>query len=249
MPTDAKILFRRVFDNDRLSLVTYVNGVNKASHIMFRTYHLGSQWFCTKGTNEICIKRNRSAIELRRWSHHEGTAKLWAKLYFVTWEEMVLFFCTFVSLKARNKMTLQISPHEYKLQGEKLIFQAQIIDDGYKHSLVVYQDKETQGTRLHAAVWEGELRQSPVWTAFVTHQSASPTWLIQKSKHRIWLKDAQLYVFCTGYRQQNQRPGRGGEFELRFATERAATSFKELFYPPSPPTVSAASGNKEAGPS
>lgn len=247
LPGDAKILFRRTFDNDRLSLITYENGVNKVPYVMLRTYHMGSQWCSTKGTNEICIKRNRSAIELRRWSRKEGTAKLWAKLYFVTWEEMVLFFCTFVSLKARNKMTLQISPDEYKLHGEKLMFAAQIIDDGYKHSLHVYQDKETQGTRLHAAVWDGELRQSPAWTAFVTHQSASPTWLVQKSKHRIWIKDVQLYVFCQGYRQQNQRPGRGGEFELRFAAENAATKFKELFYPPSP--ASQSSGEKRAGPS
>jgi len=43
---------------------------------------------------------------------------------------------------------------------------SQIIDDGYKHSLIVYEDQQTRGLRLHAAVWEGELRQCPVWTAF-----------------------------------------------------------------------------------
>lgn len=42
----------------------------------------------------------------------------------------------------------------------------QIIDDGYKHSLIVFEDLQTRGIRLHAAVWEGELRQCPVWTAF-----------------------------------------------------------------------------------
>ena len=42
----------------------------------------------------------------------------------------------------------------------------QIIDDGFKHSLIVYEDAQTKGIRLHAAVWEGELRQCPVWTAF-----------------------------------------------------------------------------------
>ncbi len=42
----------------------------------------------------------------------------------------------------------------------------QVIDDGYKHSLIVYEDLQTRGIRLHAAVWEGELRQCPVWTAF-----------------------------------------------------------------------------------
>jgi hypothetical protein len=45
---------------------------------------------------------------------------------------------------------------------------SQIIDDGFKHSLIVYEDMQTRGLRLHAAVWEGELRQCPVWTAFGT---------------------------------------------------------------------------------
>lgn len=109
---------------------------------------------------------------------------------------MVLFYCTFVALKARNTLTVQMHPDEYKLAREKRLFQAQvppftntpfpyngdalrdpaadsfptahsqIIDDGYKHSLIVYEDQQTHGLRLHAAVWEGELRQCPVWTAF-----------------------------------------------------------------------------------
>lgn len=41
-----------------------------------------------------------------------------------------------------------------------------IDDDNSKHSLVVYQDRPTGGLRLHAAVWDGELRGCPVWTAF-----------------------------------------------------------------------------------
>jgi hypothetical protein len=46
------------------------------------------------------------------------------------------------------------------------ILASQIIDDGFKHSLIVYEDLQSRGLRLHAAVWEGELRQCPVWTAF-----------------------------------------------------------------------------------
>lgn len=42
----------------------------------------------------------------------------------------------------------------------------QIIDDGFEHSLTVYQDHKSGGLRLHAAVWNGELRKCPVWTAF-----------------------------------------------------------------------------------
>lgn len=102
---------------------------------------------------------------------------------------MALFCCTFVALKARNLLTVQIHPNEFQLRREKRLFQAyvtmppfvlgmraweqltdksasQIIDDGFKHSLIVYEDMQSRGVRLHAAVWEGELRQCPVWTAF-----------------------------------------------------------------------------------
>lgn len=98
---------------------------------------------------------------------------------------------------------------------------------------------QTRGLRLHAAVWEGELRQCPVWTAFgtiplffarfmgwltspvypVTHQSQSPTWISRRSKHRVWLKDVQLYVFCNTYRQENMRQNKSGAFEIHFARE------------------------------
>lgn len=39
-------------------------------------------------------------------------------------------------------------------------------DDDFAHSLIVYEDRATRSLRLHAAVWDGELRRCPVWTAF-----------------------------------------------------------------------------------
>jgi len=52
---------------------------------------------------------------------------------------------------------------------------SQIIDDGYKHSLIVYEDTASKGMRLHAAVWEGELQQCPVWTAFSEFEIPEPS--------------------------------------------------------------------------
>jgi hypothetical protein len=40
---------------------------------------------------------------------------------------MVLFYCTFVALKARNTLTVQIHPDEYKLTREKRLFQAYVV--------------------------------------------------------------------------------------------------------------------------
>lgn len=53
----------------------------------------------------------------------------------------------------------------------------------------------------------------------VTHQSASPSWLVRKSKHRVWIADIQLYVFCQTYRQVNQRKGKAGAFEIYFVSQ------------------------------
>ncbi|KAK4207321.1 hypothetical protein QBC37DRAFT_97120 [Rhypophila decipiens] len=234
MPPGSTILFRRVFDNDQLSILVYINPVNQSPYLLVRTSQGGVPWFSLRGAHELCIAREGSALQLKRWSRSDQCSKLWVVLYFLTWEEMVLFYCTFVALKARNTLTVQVHPSEYKLQREKRLFQAQIIDDGFKHSLIVYQDSHTRGIRLHAAVWEGELRQCPVWTAFVTHQSQSRTWLSRRSRHRVWLKDVQLYVFCNTYRQENMRQNKSGAFEIYFASEEGATRFREVFAASSP---------------
>ncbi|KAF4839371.1 hypothetical protein CGCSCA4_v011429 [Colletotrichum siamense] len=232
IPKETKMLFRRPFDDDRLCLMMYLNLVNQTPYILLRTFHQGAPWFSLRGTHELVIHREHSnALHLNRWSQVDRMPKLWAGLSFKTWEELVLFHCTFVSLKTRNALTVDMNAREFKLKGEERLFQAQIIDDGFKHSLIVYRDSGTKGLRLHAAVWEGELRQCPVWTAFVTHQSASPTWLQRKSNHRVWLKDVQLYVFCHRYRQQNQRKGQAGAFEINFVSDEGAKRFREVFAP------------------
>lgn len=231
IPPDRKILFRRSFDNDSLSLSVFINPSNDAPYALLRTYNAGNRWYCLKGIHELRVLRDGSSLQLKRWSHRDNHSKLWALLYFLTWEEMVLFNCSFVALKARNTLTVQIHPDEYKLSKEKRLFQAQIIDDGYQHSLIVYEDIQTHGLRLHAAVWEGELRQCPVWTAFVTHQAASASWLVRRSRHRIWLKDIKLYVFCQKYREDNMRQNKAGAFEIYFVSDEASQRFKEVFYP------------------
>jgi hypothetical protein len=229
IPQDSKVLFRRPFDNDTISLVVYLSSVDQCRYFLLRTMQNNTPWYSLFGAHELCIEREGSALQLKRWSRSEQCSKLWVALYFLTWEEMALFCCTFVALKARNLLTVQIHPNEFQLRREKRLFQAQIIDDGFKHSLIVYEDMQSRGVRLHAAVWEGELRQCPVWTAFVTHQSQSPTWLSRRSRHRVWLKDVQLYVFCNTYRQENMRQNKSGAFEIQFDREEAAKRFKELF--------------------
>ncbi|RDW72053.1 hypothetical protein BP5796_08087 [Coleophoma crateriformis] len=147
----------------------------------------------------------------------------------LTKTEMVLFHCTFVSLKARSPETFRMHPDDYRLGGERKLFQERIVDDGYAHYLSVFKDERTRGLRLQASVCEGELRKCPVWTAFVTHQSESLDWLVPKDRYRVWIMDIHLYVFCNAYREGHQRKQHGA-FEIHFLEPEAAYRFEDLFY-------------------
>lgn len=72
-----------------LSLTAYINGVNHAPYLMLRSFYRGREWYSLRGIHELLIQRRRSAVELQRWSHSEERPKLWAALYFLTWEGIV----------------------------------------------------------------------------------------------------------------------------------------------------------------
>ncbi|RDA94106.1 hypothetical protein CP533_6590 [Ophiocordyceps camponoti-saundersi (nom. inval.)] len=265
IPVRSKMLFRRSFNDDQISLTAFLNGRDQSPYLLLRILVRGTPWFAVRGAHELCIDRDGSSLRLKRWSRSEGRSKIWVVLYFLTWEELVLMHCTFVSLKARNNLTIRLSPEECSLGGESKLFQACILDDEFRHSLIVYRDRASGALRLHAAVWDGELRHCPVWTAFgmsapfhftgvtrlappfpqtqnadayrtiVTHKSASSTWLTRVSPHRVRLADLHLYVFCRQYRPQNQRRGPEGAFEIRFVADEAARRFEQVFWSP-PPT-------------
>lgn len=232
-PPNSKPLHHQSFNASHLSLTIFLDGASRAPYLLLRILVLGAAWFSVRGVHELCIDRESSSgLRFKRWSASEAGPKLWAVLYFATWEELVLLHSVFVSLKARNGLTVRLAPEEFRLRGESRLFQACIIDDGSRHVLIVYRDRQTGALRLHASVCEGELRNCPVWTAFVTHQSASPTWLTRISPHRVRLADIQLYVFCRHYRQQNQRRGSIGAFDIRFVADQAAARFEQVFYSP-----------------
>jgi hypothetical protein len=85
--------------------------------------------------------------------------------------------------------------------------------------------------RLHAAVWEGELRQCPVWTAFVPDPRTRPaTWVEQRRHRTVHLHDLHVYVFNPVYRQANMRHRRSHAFILTFVKEVGAQEFLKLFH-------------------
>ncbi|KAI2606943.1 uncharacterized protein GGS25DRAFT_522459 [Hypoxylon fragiforme] len=236
----------RSFDKDRISVIFFMQLKSQTPYVYIRIKQGSQNWVSVFGVHELSIRRGAdSVLDLSMWDFAERSAKPWASLSFLTWEELVLFYCTFLCLKIRSPRTNQVRPEEFHLRKERRLFQAQIIDDGYQHVLMVFEDAITGGYRLHAAVWDGKFRACPVWTAFIP-PNVSSSWLIRKTSRRIWLRDIQPYVFFEKYRPAHQRRGRLGAFELAFAHSEAASRFHELFA--SSPVPSAASVAHDSSP-
>lgn len=226
----STVLFKLPFDKNRISVTLYLQpeGPDMTRLLCRWMDRYFNPLHSCYGVHELCIRRKGSSLQFRRWSVNRMHPTLWMALFFKTWEKMVLFHSAFGALKSRSPLTINITQDDVVLAGEKRLFQGKILDDGYEHILTVLQDEKCHGLRLHAAVRNGELRRCPVWTAFITHQSASPSWLKRHSRHRIWLRDVFPYVFCQKYKKKHQVT-KNGAFEIYFVNEEAADAFEDTF--------------------
>ncbi|KAI1352217.1 hypothetical protein F5Y01DRAFT_96136 [Xylaria sp. FL0043] len=237
-PDDVTILVKRTFENDRVSIIVFLRHVDQLPFVLVRTRTpSGEPWVSIRAIDNLTIERESSSVlYLTYWNHIEKRRKAWASLSFLTWEELVLFYCTFVGLKARNEWAHSLDWREFIIRKEKRLFQAQIIEDDFDNCLVVVEDFHTKGRRLHVMTRDGRLAKCPVWTAFIPPDPPED-WLIHKAPHRIWLRNLQVYSFCDEYRPHRQRRGRFGAFQIKFAHATAATRFKQLFNPIPEPSV------------
>ncbi|CZR62032.1 uncharacterized protein PAC_11929 [Phialocephala subalpina] len=229
----SNVLFKLPFDKNRLSVTLYLQpeGANMTRLLCRWMDKYFNPLYSCYGVHELTVRRKGSSLQFRRWSTNKMHPTLWTALFFKTWEKMVLFHCAFGALKSRCPLTLNITPDDVVLAGEKRLYQGKIVDDGFEHILTVLEDVKCGGLRLHAAVRNGDLRKCPVWTAFVTYQSASPNWMERRSRHRIWLRDLYPYVFCQKYKKKHQMK-KHGEFEIYFVNEEAADAFEDVFQDP-----------------
>jgi hypothetical protein len=125
MPHDAKTLAMRSFNDNQLSVTFYLHGSEEIPWVMIRDLKGGQPWVTRRGAHELCIQREApSSLVFSRWSRKEKRIKLWASLSFVTYEDMILFYCTFVVLKARSPQVIQVRQEEYSIKKEDLLFKA-----------------------------------------------------------------------------------------------------------------------------
>ncbi|TLD13501.1 uncharacterized protein PgNI_03027 [Pyricularia grisea] len=245
-PPGTELLFRRVFDNENVSMSFYLmptynpaKPTKRAPFIVGCHYRDGCPKSSRQGVHELCIKRSGGrGLILTGWDDRKNRPQPWAALAFNTWEELVLFYCSFLSLKVSSPLMMSLQPDEWNLDGEHRMFQAMIIEDGVEHSLQVLEDMNCGGLRLLSEISNGDQQYRPVWTAFVTHQCQSPSWLDIVSQNVVWLREVQLYVFSTRYREENMRRNKYGAFEIHFKQPVAASRFARCLLPPPPPPAS-----------
>ncbi|KAI1435072.1 hypothetical protein GGR50DRAFT_353794 [Xylaria sp. CBS 124048] len=231
-PGDVKILVKQTFENDRLSIIIFLRQTDLVPFILIRTrIESVEPMVSIYPIDHVMIERESpSVLHLSYVNYVERYRKSWATLSFITWEELVLFYCTFVSLKACNMRLDNIDHREFVLKRERRLFQAQITEGETEHCLVVVEDFHTKGRRLHVMMRDGPMPRCPVWTAFVPPEPPED-WLIEKGQRRVWVRDLHVYSFSDEYHPYRQRRGRLGAFEIKFAHPEAATNFKQLLCP------------------
>ncbi|KAK2757351.1 hypothetical protein FQN54_004865 [Arachnomyces sp. PD_36] len=184
----------------------------------------GSSYACLP-LNNLEIVRSGSCLQICKKTKTQDELELWAALRFSTIERMVLFFCTFIALRAHDCSKPVSDIPDYELSGEVELYGGQIVDDDFLHALRIYKDKSTKAVRLQASVHRGELKRTPVWTAFITHHLLSNTWLRRVSSKTIHLSELRRTVFSPEYTPQ--RTPRG-EHVLHFTTPEDAENFIDV---------------------
>ncbi|KIX03351.1 uncharacterized protein Z518_06903 [Rhinocladiella mackenziei CBS 650.93] len=124
----------------------------------------------------------------------------WTSLKFTSYEWLVIFHCTFLSLRSHDSAR-HVSNHlDHRLKEETSNFAGAIRDSGFKHALRLYRDRGTDAVRLEASVLDGEMQHTPIWTAFITHCITSPTWYRwPKNSSTVYLAELQRHVFSSQY--------------------------------------------------
>ncbi|KAL8785318.1 MAG: hypothetical protein Q9195_008687 [Heterodermia aff. obscurata] len=190
------------------------------SHWVSRMYEQSrpTTGFCNIGQVSVCLGEDSPNASSRLAEDYEKLTEIF--------EHLILFHCTFLALKAEDLANHLRGTVDDELHGEKVFFGGLIIDDHYEHALRVFRDRDSGCIRMQASVRSGDLKRTPVWTAFITHLINSRTWKWRDSHSpkTVYLADLQRYIFTEEYSPQL---GPDGEHELRFTTSEYALDFMD----------------------
>ncbi|KAL3477580.1 hypothetical protein BJX99DRAFT_269791 [Aspergillus californicus] len=182
-----------------------------------------SEYYCLPLNMLEVIRHEESCLHLCRRRNGGTSLVPWTALKFNTIEDMILFFCTFLALRSQDSGRPAKQIRDYELEKEVELFGSPIMDDDYVHALRVYRDRVTGAVRLQASVHKGEMKRSPIWTAFITDQIRSRDWYRRIDKKTVLLRDLRQTIFTLSD-YTPARTTRGG-YVLKFTNPTDAEGF------------------------
>ncbi|KAL9617797.1 MAG: hypothetical protein Q9160_007451 [Pyrenula sp. 1 TL-2023] len=183
----------------------------------------GSLYYCLP-LNTLRFKREGSTLKLCRRISDRSKVRLWATLKFSTIERLVVYFCTLLALRAQDAGRPIEDLGDGDLEGEVEYFGGRIEDDGYEHALRVLKDRSSKAIRLQASVLKGEMKNAPVWTAFIHNHLKSRTWISRPTSApcKFLFSDLRRHVFSSRY---SPPVDRRGQHVISFITSKDAEDF------------------------
>ncbi|KAL3464423.1 hypothetical protein BJX64DRAFT_96561 [Aspergillus heterothallicus] len=182
-----------------------------------------SEYFCLPLNMLEIVRQQSSCLQLCRRRRGGMQLVMWANLKFSTIEDMVIFYCTFLSLRSEDSGRPVEQIRDYELNHEEELFGSPILDDDYMHALRVYRDKVTGAVRLQASIHRGEMKRSPVWTAFITEQVKTRGWIRMIDPKVILLRDLRQTIFTSS--DYTPPKTRKGQHRLHFCSQDDAEGF------------------------
>lgn len=181
--------------------------------------------YCLPLTNLIAL-RDRSLLKLCQASSRDGELVCWAKLRFIHYERMVLFYSTFVALKCQDARETPWQLLEAPGDLNEIQLYGGVIRDGdMLHALRLYKESNAGASgvyRLEAAPLRGNNTGIPIWTAFVTKyvETRDQDFFGLERNSAIVTMCCPKPVPFVFYPSYNLQMTRGGEYVLEFESRR-----------------------------
>ncbi|RMD40095.1 hypothetical protein DV735_g5035, partial [Chaetothyriales sp. CBS 134920] len=223
---------------ERILKIIFPGGLKMHYYLRGRDYStkIACEWPRDRhGNQESClslcdlhVKRSGSALYLCRPVAGYSNNTVWAQFICPTFEWLVVFHLTFLALRSQDQRQQPAFPDLFdrELKGETRCFAGVITDNGCHHALRLYRDRSTGVIRLEAAVLKGSMKNTPVWTAFITHQVTSPTWLERADRSKsVYMVDLKRHIFSSKY---TPHVAPGGQHVLAFDLLSDAEDFESM---------------------
>lgn len=179
-------------------------------------------YYCVPLTSLKAV-RDGSILQLCRSSSRDGSFWLWARLKFVHYERLVLFYSTFVALKRQDNQEThpQLLEEPRDMDDEEHFGGVIRAGQGMLHALRLFECRGSKAVRLEVRPYRSSREEVPIWTAFLTK------YVIQRDQYFFDLESdrrvimtrprPEPFLFLSGYALPQAR--NGSDFLLTFDTK------------------------------